>query len=242
MSIREEIRSRLKQSIFNSSPARCAHPAGSKRPGSQTVTLFFSCKNKPVSRRSTPPTFLWDFCVSTTGRETASSYPKNKKNIAVGLWARPSTTICSRVRRLCPSGAPPPTRTTPRHLKRGSPSRRDTLSTSTPTSPCQRFDSIVAIIVATSFFVRCDECRMVALAILFVSSLGVREISGRVILQLQNTNDLAALACTTAQKAELPRSEPQDSRIGALTLRPAYLERVMAATTVGLHPFEFQSL
>ena len=45
--------------------------------------------------------------------------------------------------------------------------------------------------------------------------MGVGEISGHVILQLQNTNELVALTCVTAQVAELARSEPQDSWIGA---------------------------
>ena len=44
---------------------------------------------------------------------------------------------------------------------------------------------------------------------------GVGEISGHVILQLQNTNDLAALRCMTAETAKLARSEPQHSWIGA---------------------------
>ena len=65
-----------------------SHRAGSKRSGSQTVTSFFSSN----SRRSTPLTFLRDFCVSTIGRETTSNYPpsqKKKHSIAVELWARP---------------------------------------------------------------------------------------------------------------------------------------------------------
>ena len=63
------------QSIFKSKPGRCAHRAGSKRPGSQTVTSFFSRGNIPVSSL----TFLLDFCVSTTGRETTSTCSKQKK-------------------------------------------------------------------------------------------------------------------------------------------------------------------
>ena len=43
------------------------------------VNLFRG--NEPV-RRSTPLTFLWDFCASTTGRSDI-------KQIAVALWARP---------------------------------------------------------------------------------------------------------------------------------------------------------
>ena len=49
-----------------------SHRAGSKRPGSQTVT------KKPVSRRSTPLTFHRDFCVSTIGSQTTSNYSKEK--------------------------------------------------------------------------------------------------------------------------------------------------------------------
>ena len=76
--------------------------------------------------------------------------------------------------------------------------------------------SIVAVSVATSILLRCDECRMVALAILFDSFLEFDEISGHLIHQLlQSTNDLAALRCVTPQIAELPRSEPQDGSVGA---------------------------
>ena len=63
------------------------------------------------------------------------------------------------------------------------------------------------------------------------------EISGQMILQLKNTHDLATLRCMTDQKAELARSEPQDSgsalvRISiSLTFRAGYLEKVMASTT-----------
>ena len=52
---------------------------------------------------------------------------------------------------------------------------------------------------------------MVGHAVLFVSFQGVGEISGHVILQLQNTNDLAALRCINAEIAELARSEPRDT-------------------------------
>ena len=59
------------------------------------------------------------------------------------------------------------------------------------------------------------EKRMVGLAVLFVRFQGVGEISGHVILHLlQNTNDLAAQRCMTAETAELARSEPQDSWVG----------------------------
>ena len=61
----------------------------------------------------------------------------------------------------------------------------------------------------------CDEWRTVCLAVLFVRFQSVGEISGRVILRLREVNDLAALRCTTSEKAELARSEPQDSWIGA---------------------------
>ena len=58
---------------------------------------------------------------------------------------------------------------------------------------------------------RCCKSRMVAIDGLFFL-LGIGEISGNVILQLlQNTNELAALKCVTAEMAELARSEPQDS-------------------------------
>ena len=55
--------------------------------------------------------------------------------------------------------------------------------------------------------------RMVGLAGLFFL-LGVGEISGQFILQLQNTNDFAALRCMAVKIAEL-RSEPQDGWVGA---------------------------
>ena len=43
-----------------------------------------------------------------------------------------------------------------------------------------------------------------------------RSFSGHAILQLlQNTNDLAALRCVSAQMAELARSEPQDGQVDA---------------------------
>ena len=56
---------------------------------------------------------------------------------------------------------------------------------------------------------------MVGPAILFARFQGVGEISGLVILQLQNTNDLAALRCVSAEIAELPRSETQDGWVRA---------------------------
>ena len=89
---------------------------------------------------------------------------------------------------------------------------------------------------------------MVGLAILFIRFQGVSEISGQVILQLQNTDDIAALRCMGAEIAELARSETQDSWIGTclnsitLTFRAGYLGRVMATTAVHSHPFEFHSL
>ena len=73
--------SELKQSIFlKSLLGRCAHRAGTKKPGSQTVTSFSSSKNIPVSRRSTPLMFLRDFCVSTVGRERRHQATQKKKN------------------------------------------------------------------------------------------------------------------------------------------------------------------
>ena len=46
---------------------------------------------------------------------------------------------------------------------------------------------------------------MVALAVLFDTLLGGGEINGHVIVQLQNTNDLAALRCVSADRADLPQ-------------------------------------
>ena len=57
---------------------------------------------------------------------------------------------------------------------------------------------------------------MVGLPPLFVHFLGVGGISGNFMLQLlQNTNDLPALRCVTAQVAELPRCDSQDGWVGA---------------------------
>ena len=88
---------------------------------------------------------------------------------------------------------------------------------------------------------------MAALAILFVGFQEVGKICGHAILQLQSTYDLAALKCVT-HIAELTRSDPRDSWIGAcvcpspLTFRAGYLERVVATTTAYSHSFEFPSL
>ena len=57
-------------------------------------------------------------------------------------------------------------------------------------------------------FPHCDAWRMVGLAVLFVHIQGTGEISRHPVLQLQNTNDLAAQRCMTAEIVELARSEP----------------------------------
>ena len=83
---------------------------------------------------------------------------------------------------------------------------------------------------------RLDERRMVGLAVLFVSFLGVDKISGHVILELlQKAKDLAALRCVTAQIAEQPHSEPQDGWVGA-GLKFHHLDN-----SVHSRLFEFQS-
>ena len=87
------------------------------------------------------------------------------------------------------------------------------LPSPTPMSPCRRFVSIVAVSVANSSFLY--ERRMASLAVLFVTFQGVCKISGHATLQHQNTTDLAALRCMTAEIAELARSEPQDSWVCA---------------------------
>ena len=81
--------SELKQSIFQVITREMCTPGWVKEARVPDSDVVFPWENKPVSRRSTPLTFLWGF-VSATGRETTSSYPnKNKHSIAVGLWARP---------------------------------------------------------------------------------------------------------------------------------------------------------
>ena len=83
--------------------------------------------------------------------------------------------------------------------------------------------SIVAVTVATSFSFAWTSGALVGLAILFVSSLGVGEISGHVILQHTN-GGLAALTCRTAEIAELASSEPQDSWIGTCLKIPSLFD------------------
>ena len=79
--------SELKQPIFKSLPGRCAHQAGSKRPGSQTVTSFFSRENIDGLRRSRS----FGISVSRRQEERRHQGVQNKKNhsIAVEQWARP---------------------------------------------------------------------------------------------------------------------------------------------------------
>ena len=78
MSIREKIKSRLNQSMFNSLPGRCRHRAGSKtRIPDGDVVL-----KKNI-------TFHRDFCVLATRRAHIRLLKRTRHSIAVELWARP---------------------------------------------------------------------------------------------------------------------------------------------------------
>ena len=90
--------SELKQSIFSHHFQGDAHRAGSKRPGSQTVTI------KPVSRRSTPLTFFRYFCLNDRNRADIRLFKRNKNSIAVGQWARPpALSLCFDKQATAPS-------------------------------------------------------------------------------------------------------------------------------------------
>ena len=220
--------SRLRQSIFNSLPGRCAHRGGSQRPKSQTVTWFFSRNNNPVSRRSTPLTLLWDF-VSQPWEERR--HKRKNHSIAVVLWARPP--VLSHGHKKPPHRLwrrlPPQQRSATEFL--GSallaillPLRRSLLfvsvwvrspfmpSTPVSRSPCRRFVSIVAVSGATSFSFAWTS---VAWPLLRSSSSTFWESARSADVSPFNFGTIPVISCTTAEIAELPRSEPQDSWIAA---------------------------
>ena len=62
------------------------------------MTSCFSIKKNHVSRRSTPLMFHWDFCVSTLGRETTSSYPKEKKHHCCGAVGTSTRAVACTVK------------------------------------------------------------------------------------------------------------------------------------------------
>ena len=146
-----------------------------------------------------------------------------KSGDRVDLWARPpvlthatktsSSTVESR---LCSSGAPP-TPTTTRHPEGTSPSQRDRPSHCPPRhrghaaggssrSSQSQWQPLSPSLRRVTCHRSCGPLRPLS---------GVGEISGHAILQLQNTNDLAALRCMSAEIADLPRSESQDGWVCA---------------------------